>query len=296
MRANIVRQTLLCAGLGMIAVSAANADVLDIVTARSSVSTTLASSVVAQVSEDYATAYPNDSDPLVVGNTEDGGWYLTGSAGANKLSTIRVKDVAPDFQNFRSGLDNVSFATHWGTAVDFTVGYELQNWVSVEVQTGLGWNALSGMSGDYIDGVVVPLDIVGGSGDLYQIPLVANLAFDLPIGNSSEPGTGTLPGPLWNSYLSLFVGAGLQYNLFDYDSLLGTFDGNAFTFRYQFGAALNTQVAYNITLGAYFRYSGSSGMDLGTFTTDLGLGDATVSIDTDAFHNLTMGINLRIDF
>jgi hypothetical protein len=295
MRANIVRQTLLCAGLGMIAVSAANADVLDIVTARSSVSTTLASSVVAQVSEDYATAYPNDSDPLVVGNTEDGGWYMNFMAGANKVSDIRLKTTFADRANDRSGINGVEITSNWGTSIDLTAGYELLNWLSVEVQTGLAWNSFRGVTGTYTD--VVTLDLAGdASGDMYQIPVVANVVFDLPLGNSSEQGVGTLPGPLWNSHLTFFGGAGFQVNSYDFNSESFIANGTNVTFRYQLGAALTTQIAYNISFGAFFRFSGSTGMDMGDLSGDIGFGNASTSLESESFYNTTVGLSLRVDF
>ncbi len=295
MRANIVRQTLLCAGLGMIAVSAANADVLDIVTARSSVSTTLASSVVAQVSEDYANAYPNDSDPLVVGNTEDGGWYMSASVGANEVSDIRLKNTSADRADDRSGINGVEITSNWGTSIDVTAGYEVLNWLSVEVQTGLAWNTFRGVTGTYTD--VVTLDLAGdASGDMYQIPFVANVVFDLPLGNSAEQGVGTLPGPLWNSYLTFFGGAGFQVNSYELDAGSLRASGTNATFRYQLGAALTTQIAYNISFGAFFRFSASTGMDMGDLTADLGFDPATTSLESESFYNTTVGLSLRIDF
>jgi hypothetical protein len=295
MRANIVRQTLLCAGLGMIAVSAANADVLDIVTARSSVSTTLASSVAAQVSEDYANAYPNDSDPLVVGNTEDGGWYMSASVGANEVSDIRLKNTSADRADDRSGINGVEITSNWGTSIDVTAGYEVLNWLSVEVQTGLAWNTFRGVTGTYTD--VVTLDLAGdASGDMYQIPFVANVVFDLPLGNSAEQGVGTLPGPLWNSYLTFFGGAGFQVNSYELDAGSLRASGTNATFRYQLGAALTTQIAYNISFGAFFRFSASTGMDMGDLTADLGFDPATTSLESESFYNTTVGLSLRIDF
>lgn len=296
MRVKTVRQPLLCAALGTIAVSSASADVLDMVAAQSGVVAATSVGLAAQVSDDYGNAYPADSDPLAIGKTEDGGWYLSATAGANMVSDIKLKDTVPNFGNSVAGLSNVTIETDWGTSVDLAVGYELLNWMNVELQTGFTWNSISGMTGDWLDGAVVPLDDAGGSGDLYQIPVVANLVFDVPLGTSAEPGTGTLPGPFWNTYLSFNIGAGLQVNSYDFNSLAFSTSGTEVTFRYQAGVTLSTQVAYNISLGAYCRFSGSTGLDLGSGTADIGFGPATADLNSESFYNLAIGASLRVEF
>lgn len=268
------------------------------VAAQSGVVVATSAGLAAQDSDEYGNAYPADSDPLAIGKAEDGGWYLSAAAGANKVSDINLKDTVPNFGNRVAGLRNVTIETDWGTSVDLAVGYELLNWMNIELQTGLTWNSISGITGDWFDGFLVAElnDELGGGGHLYQIPVVANLVFDVPLGTSAEPGVGTLPGPLWNSYLSFNIGAGLQVNSYDFNSLAFAVSGTEVTFRYQAGVTLSTQVAYNISLGAYCRFSGSTGLDLGAATADIGFGPATADLNSESFYNLAIGANLRVEF
>ncbi len=133
---------------------------------------------------------------------------------------------------------NVDFDA--GPHLSVALGYRLDPSVAVELETGVLWNSVSGINGNN------PSNI-GGSADLYQIPVLVNFVF-MPLHGAFSP----------------FVGAGLGgvTTIFDSSNLPlfgpGTsYSGTDFVFAYQVSAGFKYAVSEHIDLGLTYQFLGT---------------------------------------
>lgn len=203
------------------------------------------------------------------GNAKKNGVYLRIGAGMNLAMDADVKDISSSFfDGFGFGTDqytNISIAFDTGFVFDIGVGIPLSGAWSIEIMTGVATNSVESISGNYRDvdsfGSTVPGSLSGGDGDLYQVPIVANIRYEFDL-NDETLGLG------------VYAGAGFQYSDWDLNGgeiivpgfdpvAIGSGSGDAWAFRYQIGFDLSWEIAANTTLGLNVRYSETSESDFG---------------------------------
>lgn len=147
--------------------------------------------------------------------------YLSADLGAAFQQKLRI----------RSSGELIDF--HNGARGDIAFGYQATPWLAAEIATGAIGNA-----GDTIGGVT--LRSFGGSLDLYQIPVMANVIVSAPRWHGFKPYIGG--------------GFGGVAAMIDFQRPLGSVRDTDFTFSYQGMAGVNYQVCKNVELGVGYKY------------------------------------------
>ncbi|MCP4834715.1 MAG: outer membrane beta-barrel protein [Phycisphaera sp.] len=265
-----VRQNLVLATLGaMITVPVSSADTLDMV--RDSIS---------------------GSIPMEV--EYNPGPYLSLNASANFLEDVKIKNIPVGSSSF--GFDNGKIAFNAGMSLEIGVGIPINSDLAVEFSSGLAYNAVDSVTGVLDAGVAGQDAIAGGDGEIYQIPLVAELVWTVFDHDGFR--------------VDVHGGGGLQWTKADISNIYGatlgsgaanaSLTGNAFAFRYQAGVDCMIDLSSSVSLGASFTYSGTTESNFGTANFNSNIPGVslvgTEDVKTGSFSNLTMGINLRIEF
>ncbi len=146
-------------------------------------------------------------------------YYFGTDLGPAFLQTVNIVDA-----------DQIKFNT--GIRGDLNLGYRLTPWFAAELEGGVIWN-----SADTIGGVA--LSSYGGSLDLYQIPMLGNVVFTLPLDHGFNAKVGG--------------GAGAVASILHFNSPLGDIHNTDYTFAYQFFSGLSYQVAKNFEVGVGFK-------------------------------------------
>ena len=169
---------------------------------------------------------------------------------------------------------DVKIAFETGFVFDIGVGFLVTEALSIEIMTGVATISVEKIFGTIPTGVG-PISFSGGDGDLYQVPIVANLRYEFDL---SE-----------NTNLGLYAGGGLQYtDLKVNDTFLGSASNDVWSFRYQAGFDLTWDIAPTATLGLNFRYSSTTENDFGTYQ--------GVDIKIDRFQNIAIGATFTVSF
>jgi outer membrane protein W len=188
------------------------------------------------------------------------GWYMRAEIGANFTSPVGLRN------------NDVEINLHPGMDLGLAFGYRFtKNW-GVEVQTGGVWNSVKNqVQGNRTDDL---------GGDIYQIPVVANVVLTLPLSDGEyEPLFGR--GAEFLTYL----GFGGQYIYSEISDSPDSYNDDGWVFRYQLGLALNAQLAPNVKTGIYGRISRTSALEAnGNFP------------GYDAFNNYAVGISVDVRF
>lgn len=187
-------------------------------------------------------------DPAT-GPARQSSWFVRNSIGANLLDSVSLEDRSVNGES-ATGV-NIKFKTGFAWGID--VGYRLNDLVSVELSSGIAYNEMDSISGtlDLISGPISGTNPLGGS--LYQVPLMAGIAFDLPLYRAA-PGTDGS-----NVYLRLGASAGGAYLHGKLDDQLGFIGGSDsdFTWAYGLTAALDWQISSQLTIGVAYRFLGT---------------------------------------
>jgi hypothetical protein len=265
-----VRKQIIVAGLGfMIITPASNADLLDMV--RESIS---------------------GSIPMEV--EYEPGPYLSLNASANFLEDVNIKNIPIGSNLF--GIDNGKIAFNAGMSLEIGVGIPINSDLALEFSSGLAYNAVDSVTGILNAGVLGQDAVAGGDGEIYQIPLVAELVLTVFDHDGFR--------------VDLHGGGGLQWTKADISNIYAasagaaagnaSLSGNAFAFRYQGGIDCVVDISSSVSLGASFTYSGTTDSNFGTATFASNVPGVslvgTEDVKTGSFSNITMGINLRIEF
>lgn len=211
------------------------------------------------------------------GNALKNSAYLRIGAGINLAMDADVNDISGRLtptQNFSLTDTKIAFET--GFVFDIGVGFLVTEALSIEIMTGVATNSVEKISGTYTDSTVIgPISFSGGDGDLYQVPIVGNVRYELDL---SE-----------NTNLGLYAGGGFQYaDLKVSDTILGSASNDVWSFRYQAGFDLTWDISPTATLGFNFRYSSTTENDFGTYQ--------GVDIKVDRFQNIAVGATFTVSF
>ena len=226
----------------------------------------------------------NSDDATVTETTEASPWFFIGALGGGAM-----------FDSDFKGEDNLSVKYNPGIGLNLGVGYALNKHWAIEISTGLAWNGIDRISG-FDNSSGVSLTASGGNGDLYQVPLVASIAWATPLGERFT--------------LGIAAGVGMQWTSFDLHDANLTVNGvpfgtasqkkNSVAFRYQVGVQITREIASNIQLGFGVRFFGTSEVDLGRTTYfPTGGGASFKSTESSKLKNLmgfALGTSLKITF
>ena len=216
------------------------------------------------------------------GNAKDNGLYLRIGAGVNFAMESDGKDYSESSGGIVTNVTNQTISFDTGFEFNIALGIPLAEQWSLEVMTGMAMNGIDSVSAN-VDEPARGFFGIGtrNDGDLYQVPLVANIRYDFELSDAIG--------------LGVYAGGGLQYTRMEVSGgqviapgfLPVDVDGasaNAWAFRYQLGIDLSWDVAANMTLGFNVRYSGTSENDFG--------GDDKF----DSFNNATIGATFSFTF
>jgi opacity protein-like surface antigen len=129
------------------------------------------------------------------------------------------------------GADQIKFND--GIRGDLSAGYRFTPWCAAELAGGVVWNRAHAIGG-------VPLSNYDGSMDLYEIPMMANIVFTLPLKHGFK--------------LDFGGGVGAVAGILHFNNPLGDIHDTDFTFAYQFSTGLNYKLTENIELGLGFKF------------------------------------------
>lgn len=196
--------------------------------------------------------------------------------------------------NTSLGLSGAKLSLDPGVRFDLGLGYKITDWFAVEVASGLIWNGVDKVEGTVTDtpagfiGANIPL--AGGSGNVYNIPILFNGQFRIPVGKDLKVVLGGGIGTIWSdasvSGITTPLVPGLQASV----------NGSSWAFAYQGNAGVEWQLSWNVALGVRYAFLGTTELNYGaaTFNTPLLVG--TADIKANALYTNSIMANLRFEF
>jgi OOP family OmpA-OmpF porin len=185
----------------------------------------------AQTSQPYALAAGAETSKM----------YVTVDAGAAWQQNLNAK-----------GNGEISFDT--GFRSDVALGYNFCKDFSAELETGVIDNSINSIAGR-------PLSSYGASADVYEIPMLVNAIYRVPLKGAWTPYVGAGVG-----------GVATCLDAKNVPLLNPSYSSTDFTFAYQATAGLKYAVSKNIELGIAYKFIG---------TTDHNWSDDNVNVKTD---------------
>jgi opacity protein-like surface antigen len=184
-----------------------------------------------------------------------------GDVGAAIPQDMDITNVARSGN--RTGLSGASLSLDTGIRFDLGLAYDVTEWFNVQLASGLIWNEVSKMQGTVVDGVPSVVGgnarLSGGSGDMYQVPIMVNGEFRLPLGKDMKLTLGGGLGAVWGDLSVSGV------NLSTAPAVRASVDGSDWAFAYQGSLGLEWVLSSNVSLGAKYSFLGTTQLDFGTF-------------------------------
>ena len=224
------------------------------------------------------------ADALMLLNQDDAGdtppppaavektpWYVAAAVGGNIALNAKMKDT------------DVKFKFKTGVGVNLGVGYAFAENLAVEVRSGIMWNKIKEVEGTYMGNAMLS----GGSGHMYQVPVMASVVYSLPINEKTN--------------LGIKAGAGIQWTDFKADSITLTtapllpldnlsYSNKSTAFRWELGLQLATQVATNVRVGGGVIFGGTSEVNIGE------LSGNSMEDKLKGLYNVSLGFGVNIAF
>ena len=212
-------------------------------------------------------------------------WYMAGTLGTSIALDSDIKDS-----------NGASFKFKAGVGFNIGVGYAFNKYFAVEIRSGYLWNSLDSVpSYDFGPPGSFKSTVNGGDGNLYQVPLTADLVVSIPISD--------------NFTIGLLGGIGMQWTKFKVSNIgltranvdVGTlgFNSDSVAFRYNFGLRFAHQIAHNVRVGGGFLFSGTTEVKLGKGTYAFNAGGSTegdVDVNLRRILNISIGAGVSISF
>ncbi len=172
--------------------------------------------------------------------------YVSGDVGAAWQQNV----------NAQGGNGTVNFDT--GVRGDVTFGYNFCENFAAELETGVIANSISSIAGN-------TLSSFGASADIYEIPVLVNAIYKLPLKGG------------WTHFVGVGIGGAATYLTAQNVPLFGfgshsSYSSTDFTFAYQAEAGFKYAISEHIDLGFVYKFTG---------TTDHGWSDNGVTFNTD---------------
>ena len=204
-----------------------------------------------------ATAAPGSTPSLLLGDR----LRFIGDVGAAIPQDMDITNVARSGN--RTGLSGASLSLDTGIRFDLGLAYDITDWFNVQLASGLIWNEVSKMQGTVVDGVPAVVggnaQLSGGSGDLYQVPIMVNGELRLPLGKDMKLTLGGGIGAVWGDLSVTGV------NLSTAPAVRASVDGSDWAFAYQGSAGVEWMLSSNLSLGVRYSFLGTTQLDFGTF-------------------------------
>jgi len=257
-----MKKTMIAAGVGAFALcSVASADAL----------------LLYQDSDDNTAPPPDAADASP--------WYLTADIGVNFAMKADIKE---------NGYAAGNFKFEPGMGMNIGVVYNFTKMFGLELSSGLQWNKVKDLN---IDNPVAGLTVAQDSGDLYQIPFMANFVVNFNVSDKFDIGLVAGVGMQWTKFKStntLTNGGAGGPGLVLFDTV--TWDHNSIAFRYNFGLRMNYAITHNVRLGANFLFTGSTEVNIGS-PTDTILTPTGINFEEDKLKDLlNFGIGFGVEW
>jgi len=149
-------------------------------------------------------------------------WYFNADAGGNFIQDVTLKTPM--------GHANTSFDP--GLRLDLSGGYKLNASWALEIETGFTYNDVDKVSGQS----------VGSGNDLYQVPILLNVAYSHAFSDK------------WSIYGSLGAGAGINTL-----EVKGSGSDADCTFDYQASLGVKYAISKSCDLGLGYKFLGTTG-------------------------------------
>ncbi len=185
---------------------------------------------------------------------DQGQVYGRFDAGANLMNDLEVDGA---------GLD-LDFDT--GMRFDFAGGYKITDAFAVELEVGFACNSVDSFGFYYGQDYDADISDYGLDLDLYQIPMLVNLSYTIPLNSPIRPFIGVGAGGL------AAIASAEMYRFEEEES--------AFAFAYQAFAGINYRVSDNFDIGVIYKFMGSSDLEFDSFETD-GIGAHMIGINLE---------------
>ena len=217
--------------------------------------------------------------------------YLLADVGVAIPQDANIKNIASTATS--GGLSGTKVSLNTGMRFDAGLGFNVTDWLAVEVASGLIWNSVDRVEGTILDttggllGADLPLS--GGSGDIYNVPIMFNGQVRLPVGKDLKLLLGGGIGTVWSdaSVDSITTTAipGLQ----------AAVSGNSWAFAYQANVGLEWELAKNLALGVRYSFLGTTEVNYGpaSFNTPTIVGVSDVKADAIYTHSILATLKLE---
>lgn len=218
--------------------------------------------------------------------------YLLADVGVVIPQDASIADISSTAGS--SGLSGTSIALDPGVRFDVGLGFEVTNWFALEIASGLIWTGVNKVDGTILDtsgGIIgTDLPLSGGSGNIYNIPVMFNGQFRLPIGKNVKLLLGGGAGGIWSDANVGSIVTPLA------PGLEATVDGSAWAFAYQGNAGVEWDITSNVTLGVRYAFLGTTELNYGaaSFNTPLLVG--TADIKANALYTHSILATLKLEF
>ncbi len=176
-------------------------------------------------------------------------------------------DVGANFMNDLK-VDNTGIDLEFDTGVrfDFAGGYKITDAFAVELEVGFAYNSVDSFNFHYGQDYEADISDYGLDFDLYQIPMLVNLSYTIPLNSKIKPFVGVGVGGL---------AAIASAEMYGFEE-----DESAFAFAYQAFAGVNYQISNNVDIGLIYKFMGSSDLDFDSFETD-GIGAHMIGLNLE---------------
>jgi opacity protein-like surface antigen len=199
-------------------------------------------------------------------NSEQSNFYFSPKIGPAIVQDINFDSFAASAQiaGITVGTNQSPYlSTATGLRFDFSLGYQFNDWCSMEFSPGVLWNPLKAF-GDNDVTVTIDGETYTGSGELnldgsfLQIPLMVNILFYIPTGSSWRPMIGG--------------GIGGNYNYLNFSKILGVdlsdASGACWSMGYQAIAGFEYEFEEGYSVGLKYIFMGSTSQ---SFNSDLSM-------------------------
>jgi len=218
--------------------------------------------------------------------------YVGTDVGVSIVPDIRTREIAATAGTV--GLSGLEIDMDAGVDWSIELGLRLSDALAVELQSGYVYNRISGIAAGTFTSIA-PDPVVGGEGHFGQVPILANVLWEIPI-VPPESGVGGLKLQLGgglgavNVQGSLSAGGGGALTGLEMNA-----DGSDWTFGYQGTVALLWSISSDVDVGIRYRFMGTTGADLGPITESTGV-LAPGNLETDEIFTNAIQASLSIRF
>lgn len=213
--------------------------------------------------------------------------YLLADVGVAIPQTVRIADISPGPTS--AGLSGSELHLNTGLRLDAGLGFQVTEWLALEVETGLIWNGVDHVSGSITTLGAGELPLSGGSGNIYNIPILFNGQVRVPMGKSMKLLVGGGVGTIWS-------GASVDsINTTILPGVAASVNGSSWAFAYQANAGVEWDLAPNLTLGLRYAFLGTTELNYGpaSFNTPLLAGSSDVKADALYTHSILATLKLE---